>query len=66
MARVFDADEPDDSLDLSDEIYCPKCGAQHWVRVLKFPRPGTWMSSVGKAQCMECRITFQIRLQFDQ
>lgn len=61
MARIIDPDDPpdDESFDLS-ELFCPnpRCGAND-VRIITYPRPGSWWG-IGKAHCNVCGRTFTI------
>lgn len=60
MARILDPDEDENALDLS-ELCCPKCGCNA-VKVIKWPRPGSWFGMNGKAACEFCKIHFAVRI----
>ena len=59
MARYVDSFSNDDGLDLTD-LYCPRCGSSN-VKVLRYPRAGSWMKAIGSARCEGCGVQFSIR-----
>ena len=61
MARYVDSFSNDDGLDLS-ALHCPmkRCGSSN-VKVLRYPRAGTWMRAIGSARCEDCGAQFGIR-----
>jgi|LSQX01.2.fsa_nt_gb transposase-like protein len=59
MARYVDRFNEDSELDLTD-LYCPRCGSSS-VRILRYPRAGSWMKAIGSARCEGCNVRFSIR-----
>lgn len=61
MARFVDSFGDDDQADLSG-LFCPnrRCGSSN-IRILHWPRAGSWMHAVGRAECLDCRARFPIR-----
>lgn len=59
MAKFVESFGNDDRLDLSG-LLCPRCGSSS-VKVLRYPRAGTWMHAIGAALCCDCNVRFPIR-----
>lgn len=59
MAKFVGSFNSDDQLDLTD-LYCPRCGSSN-VKVLRYPRAGSWMRAIGSARCEDCNVQFGIR-----
>ena len=59
MAKFVDSFNSDDQLDLSG-LHCSRCGSSN-VKVLRYPRAGTWMRAIGSARCEDCNVQFGIR-----
>ena len=61
MAKYVDSFSNDDRLDLSG-LHCPmkRCGSSN-VKVLRYPRAGSWMKAIGLARCLGCGAQFSIR-----
>jgi hypothetical protein len=61
MAKYVDSFSNDDRLDLSG-LHCPmkRCGSSN-VKVLRYPRAGSWMKAIGSARCEDCGAQFPLR-----
>ncbi len=62
MAKFVESfGNPDGQLDLS-ALFCPnpRCGSPS-VKILRYPRSGTWMHAIGSALCLDCGAKFGVR-----